>query len=73
MLLDIGMPGLDGYQTCRQIREKMGAAVCLVAVTGWGQEQDRQLAAQAGFDTHMTKPADPEQLAELLGARARMI
>jgi CheY-like chemotaxis protein len=43
----------------------------IVAVTGWGQEQDRQLAAQAGFDTHMTKPADPEQLVELLGARAR--
>lgn len=72
VLLDIGMPGLDGYQTCRQIREKMGAAVCLVAVTGWGQEQDRRLAAQAGFDTHMTKPADPEQLAELLGARAHL-
>jgi signal transduction histidine kinase/CheY-like chemotaxis protein len=70
VLLDIGMPGLDGYQTCRKIREKRGAAVCVVAVTGWGQEQDRQLAAQAGFDAHMTKPADPEQLIELLGARA---
>jgi PAS domain S-box-containing protein len=72
VLLDIGMPGLDGYQTCQHIREKLGAAICLVAVTGWGQEQDRQLAAQAGFDTHMTKPADPQQLAELLGARARI-
>jgi PAS domain S-box-containing protein len=72
VLLDIGMPGLDGYQTCRQIRERQGAAVCVVAVTGWGQEQDRQLAAQAGFDAHMTKPADPEQLVELLGARARI-
>jgi CheY-like chemotaxis protein len=70
VLLDIGMPGLDGYQTCRKIREKKGAAVCVVAVTGWGQEQDRQLAAAAGFDAHMTKPADPEQLIELLGARA---
>lgn len=67
------MPGLDGYQTCGQIRERMGAKVCIVAVTGWGQEQDRQLAAEAGFDSHMTKPADPEQLVELLGARARMI
>jgi PAS domain S-box-containing protein len=70
VLLDIGMPGLNGYQTCRHIREKMGAAVCVVAVTGWGQEQDRQLAAEAGFDMHMTKPADPGQLVELLGARA---
>lgn len=50
-----------------------GAEVCIVAVTGWGQEQDRQLAAEAGFDRHMTKLADPEQLVELLGARARMI
>jgi signal transduction histidine kinase len=71
VLLDIGMPGLDGYQTCRHIREKQGASVCVVAVTGWGQEQDRQLAAEAGFDAHMTKPADPAQLAELLSARAR--
>lgn len=47
------------------------ALACIVAVTGWGQEQDRQLAAQAGFDAHITKPADPEQLVELLGARAR--
>ena len=71
VLLDIGMPGLDGYQTCRQIREKRGASVCVVAVTGWGQERDRGLATQAGFDTHLTKPADPGQLVELLGARAR--
>jgi PAS domain S-box-containing protein len=72
VLLDIGMPGLDGYQTCRQIRQKMGAGVCVVAVTGWGQEQDRRLAAQAGFDTHLTKPADPQQLVELLGTRSRI-
>jgi CheY-like chemotaxis protein len=69
VLLDIGMPGLDGYQTCRRVREKKGSEICVVAVTGWGQEQDRQLAAEAGFDAHMTKPADPEQLVELLGAR----
>jgi CheY-like chemotaxis protein len=72
VLLDIGMPGLDGYQTCRRVREKKGSEICVVAVTGWGQDQDRRLAAEAGFDAHMTKPADPEQLIELLGARAGM-
>jgi CheY-like chemotaxis protein len=70
VLLDIGMPGMDGYETCQRIRERNGPSVVVIAVTGWGQEQDRRQAAQVGFDAHLTKPASPAQIAELL-ARAR--
>jgi CheY-like chemotaxis protein/two-component sensor histidine kinase len=72
VLLDIRMPGMDGYETCRRIREKMGSDVVVVAVTGWGQERDREEAMRAGFDAHLTKPADPILVARLLadGKRA---
>jgi PAS domain S-box-containing protein len=66
VILDIGMPGLDGYATCRRIREEFGADVTLVALTGWGQQRDKQNAIEAGFDVHLTKPADPVALEELL-------
>jgi signal transduction histidine kinase len=65
ILLDIGMPGVDGYQTCERIRREKGPAVRIVAITGWGQEGDRRRAAQAGFDAHLTKPVNPQQLVEL--------
>ncbi len=66
VFLDIGLPGIDGYETCRRIRARLGANVKMVAITGWGQEQDKQRAATAGFDTHLTKPADPSVLELLL-------
>ena len=66
VLLDIGLPGIDGYETCRRLRAQHGTGVKIVALTGWGQEQDKQRAAQAGFDTHLTKPADPSVLELLL-------
>ena len=66
VFLDIGMPGIDGYETCRRIREAVGSDVIIVALTGWGQEQDRRSVTQAGFDTHLTKPADPATLECLL-------
>jgi CheY-like chemotaxis protein len=67
ILLDIGMPGIDGYETCRRIRqESFGRSVCIVALTGWGQEKDKQQAGEAGFDLHLTKPADPLVLEHLL-------
>ena len=72
VLLDIGMPGMDGYETCRLIRQRRGMTVGIIALSGWGQEQDKRLAAQAGFDAHLTKPADPTKLEETilaLGAR----
>ena len=58
ILLDIGMRGLDGYETCQRIRRVLGNRVLLVALTGFGQEQDKEKATRAGFDAHLTKPAD---------------
>jgi signal transduction histidine kinase len=67
--LDIGMPGLNGYQACKQIRALPGgAAMRLVAVTGWGQQDDRNAAREAGFDTHLVKPVEPGELAAVLGS-----
>jgi signal transduction histidine kinase len=67
VLLDIGMPLLDGYQTARQIREQSWAgSVLLVALTGWGQEADRRQARDAGFDRHLLKPVDPQDLNGLI-------
>ncbi len=66
-LLDIGMPGIDGYEIARQIRRSPhGSSVMLIAVTGWGQESDKTQALQAGFDRHFTKPVEPEVLTALL-------
>jgi CheY-like chemotaxis protein len=66
VFIDIGMPGMDGYETCRRIRESLGARVMLVAVSGWGQQQDKARAMGAGFDAHLTKPADPAVVTRLL-------
>jgi len=67
VLLDIGMPGMDGFETCRRLRaEPYGKDAYIVALTGWGQEQDRARSLSSGFDAHLTKPADPRQLESLL-------
>jgi PAS domain S-box-containing protein len=67
VLLDIGMPDVDGYETCRLLRgEQVGLNVYVVAVTGWGQLHDRERAFSEGFDAHLTKPADPRTLEALL-------
>jgi CheY-like chemotaxis protein len=66
-LLDIGLPRLSGYDIARHVREHLGGDVLLVAITGWGQEDDRRRAREAGFDHHFTKPADFEVLLELIG------
>ena len=66
VLLDIGMPGMDGYETCRRIREKWGTRVIVVAITGWGQQSDKRSAAESGFDAHITKPADPTKLEQMI-------
>ena len=70
ILLDIGMRGLDGYETCQRIRRVLGNRVLLVALTGFGQEQDKEKATRAGFDAHLTKPADGAALAGILASRA---
>jgi PAS domain S-box-containing protein len=68
-LLDIGMPYFDGYEVARRVRgDTRSRGVFLIAVTGWGQEQDKARAQAAGFDLHFTKPIDPVRLIELLGA-----
>jgi signal transduction histidine kinase/ActR/RegA family two-component response regulator len=67
MVLDIGMPGLNGYQVATEIRSHTGLRQpYLVAATGWGQEEDRQKSAAAGFDVHLTKPFDARMLASLI-------
>ncbi|TFW28548.1 response regulator [Massilia arenosa] len=69
--LDIGLPGMSGYDLARGIRKlSCGATTILIAVTGWGQEKDRQLAFEAGFDHHMVKPVRFEQIEEILSNRA---
>jgi len=66
-LLDIGMPELDGYEVARRIRSQpWGRSITLVALTGWGQESDRRRSGEAGFDSHLVKPLDLEQLSRLL-------
>jgi CheY-like chemotaxis protein len=67
VLLDIGLPGLDGYEVARRLRRQPGTArALLVAVTGYGQEQDVARARQAGFDHHLVKPCEPGVLKGLL-------
>jgi CheY-like chemotaxis protein len=62
-VLDIGMSELNGYDVAKQIRGKpWGAHIILIALTGWGQENDKRLAKAAGFDHHCTKPVDPDEL-----------
>jgi PAS domain S-box-containing protein len=67
LLLDIGMPVLDGYETARQVRERAwGRKAQLVALTGWGQDSDRRNAINAGFHHHLVKPAEPDTLRALI-------
>lgn len=67
VLLDIGMPELDGYDTCRRIREQpWGERMLLVAQTGWSQAEDQRRTREAGFDGHLVKPIDHAALLEWL-------
>ena len=67
VLLDIGMPKLNGYEVCRRFRElDWGRRMIVIALTGWGQDQDRQRTADAGFNHHLVKPADPAALLQML-------
>ena len=71
-LLDIGLPVMDGYQLGSELRRRLGAQTpALVALTGYGQEKDRQRTAAAGFAAHLVKPIDPQHLLTLLEARRR--
>ena len=69
MLVDIGMPGLSGHEVARRVRQRPWAAgVLLIALTGWGQEQDVRASMEAGFDLHLTKPVDMLRLREVIDA-----
>lgn len=70
VLLDIGLPFVDGYEACRRMREMNGADLRIVALTGWGQEEDRRRAVEASFDAHLTKPVDFERLADIVWRQA---
>jgi len=67
IFLDIGMPGLNGYEVCRKLRDNGAAAgAMVVALTGWGQQEDRRRSQEFGFDHHLVKPVEPSVLEALL-------
>lgn len=66
ILLDITMPGMDGYNTCKEIRRRTGGRVDIVAVTGLSGSEDRSRSAEAGFDDHLVKPVDRAALESAL-------
>ncbi|WP_222615444.1 response regulator [Persicimonas caeni] len=67
IFLDIGLPGMDGYEVARQLRShSLGDHTTLVALTGYGQASDRQKAVEAGFDHHLVKPARLDQIRQIL-------
>jgi CheY-like chemotaxis protein len=71
VLLDIGLPGMDGYEVAARLRSEAGCATTvLVAFTGYGQEEDRRRVRNAGFDEHLVKPVDPATLEALLQSKA---
>jgi DNA-binding response OmpR family regulator len=71
VVLDIGMPGLSGYDVARRLRQEPALSTAyLVALTGWGSREDQQRALEAGFDVHVTKPASAEHIEHLIAAAA---
>ncbi|HEX7988007.1 MAG TPA: response regulator, partial [Duganella sp.] len=70
IIMDLGMPGMDGYETARAIRQRPGAErILMLALTGWGQSDARRRTVEAGFDHHLVKPVELEQIIRLAGAR----
>jgi len=73
VLLDIGLPKMDGYEIARRLRQRpLLKDVWLIALTGYGQDSDRQRSKEAGFDHHLVKPVDPQKLEELLAALIKL-
>jgi CheY-like chemotaxis protein len=72
ILLDIGLPKMNGLEVCRELRAKpWGRDVAMIALTGWGQDEDRRKSLQAGFDAHFVKPVDLPLLSEFLASLGR--
>jgi CheY-like chemotaxis protein/anti-sigma regulatory factor (Ser/Thr protein kinase) len=70
-LIDLGLPGRDGYEVARSIRAALGRDITLIALTGYGSADDRRRTEQAGFDAHLVKPLDPARLSALLAGTPR--
>jgi CheY-like chemotaxis protein len=71
VLVDIGLPGFDGYEVGRRIRSDLGKSVRLIALTGYGQAEDRRRSREAGFDAHLVKPLSAEDIRDALAAASR--
>jgi CheY-like chemotaxis protein len=72
VLMDLGMPGVSGYEAARRIRQQdWGRGLALVAVTGWGQDEDRRRSSDAGFDVHLVKPVDLRSLQDVFSRFGR--
>jgi DNA-binding response OmpR family regulator len=68
-VVDVGLPGRDGYEVARGLRAALGEGVTLIALTGYGQRDDRRRTREAGFDVHLTKPATVEDVLRVLAER----
>jgi PAS domain S-box-containing protein len=71
VLIDIGLPGMDGYEVARRLRARLGAGPILVAISGYGQPDDRRRSVDAGFDAHLTKPVSADELTQILATLSR--
>jgi CheY-like chemotaxis protein len=71
VILDLAMPGLDGYAVARRLRQTTTDGVCIICMSGYGAAPDRQRSREAGCDHHLLKPADPEEVRRLLESRCR--
>jgi len=67
VLLDLGLPGCDGFEVARRLRDEHGAALRIIAITAYGSDNDRLQSREAGCDLHLVKPADPRFIESLLG------
>jgi len=70
-VIDLGLPGMDGYEVARQLRSRLRAGVGLIALSGYGQAADRRKSLEAGFDTHLVKPVDPNHLSDVIASIQR--
>jgi DNA-binding response OmpR family regulator len=71
VVIDLGLPGMDGYEVARQLRSRLRAEVGLIALSGYGQAADRRKSLEAGFDTHLVKPVDPNHLSDVIASIQR--
>jgi DNA-binding response OmpR family regulator len=71
VVIDLGLPGMDGYEVARQLRAGLKTGVGLIALSGYGQSADRRKALEAGFDTHLVKPVDPNHLSGVIASIQR--